>query len=98
MLFVWTQDHELAFSTLKQALSSAPVLALPDFSKTFCVETDACNNGVGAVLLQDGHPLAYISKPLGPKTLKAFLPMKRSTLLSSLLMINGNLICCMVSL
>lgn len=68
VLFVWTQDQELAFATLKQALSSAPVLALPDFSRQFCIETDACKNGVGAVLIQDGHPLAFISKPLGVKT------------------------------
>jgi transposase InsO family protein len=68
VLFVWTSDHDLAFTTLKTALSSAPVLAIPDFDKTFCIETDACATGVGAVLLQDGHPLAFISKPLGPKT------------------------------
>lgn len=34
----------------------------------FAIETDACHNGVGAVLMQSGHPLAYVSKPLGVKT------------------------------
>jgi hypothetical protein len=67
-LFVWTDEHETAFQTLKEALTEAPVLAVPDFSKKFCIETDACKSGVGAVLMQEGHPLAYISKPLGPKT------------------------------
>jgi hypothetical protein len=43
-------------------------LALPNFSKQFQVETDASDLGVGAVLMQEGHPLAYISKALGPRT------------------------------
>jgi hypothetical protein len=68
VLFVWTSVHTEAFTALKHALMSAPVLAVPDFSKTFCIETDASNRGVGAVLQQDGHPLAFISKPLGPRT------------------------------
>ena len=66
-LFVWTSEHQLVFDTLKQALCSAPVLGIPDFSKVFAIETDACQTGVGAVLLQNGHPLAYVSKPLGIK-------------------------------
>ncbi|WVZ83780.1 hypothetical protein U9M48_030885 [Paspalum notatum var. saurae] len=56
-----------AFQALKQALTQAPVLALPDFTKPFTVETDAFDKGIGAVLQQDGHPIAYISKALGPK-------------------------------
>lgn len=67
-MFVWTSEHSSAFSALKQAISQALVLAVPDFSETFYIETDASNRGVGAVLLQKGHPLAFISKPLGPKT------------------------------
>ena len=63
----WTDVEQQAFVLLKQALVSAPVLALPDFSKTFVVETNACDVGVGAVLMQDGHPLAYVSKALGPR-------------------------------
>jgi hypothetical protein len=43
----------------------APVLALPDFAVPFTVETDACKRGVGAVLSQKGHPVAYLSKALG---------------------------------
>ena len=46
---------------------SAPVLAVPDFSKTFVLETDTCKDGVGAVLMQQGHPVAYLSKALCPK-------------------------------
>lgn len=53
-LFVWTSEHDTAFQSLKTSLCSAPILALPDFSKQFCIETDASKYGVGAVLLQDG--------------------------------------------
>jgi hypothetical protein len=66
-LFIWTSDHTIAFNTLKECLSSAPILALPDFKQQFCIETDASNFGVGAVLLQNGHPLAFLSRALGPK-------------------------------
>lgn len=65
--FVWTDDTQTAFSLLQQRLISASVLQLPDFSKPFVIDTDACEYGVGAVLQQGGHPIAYMSKPLGPK-------------------------------
>lgn len=67
-LFVWTSSHQAAFEALKSALVSTPVLALPDFSKPFQLQMDACDSGVGAVLLQEGHPLAFVSKSLGPCT------------------------------
>lgn len=56
-----------AFVTLKTALTSTPVLALPNFAKPFTVECDASNGGLGAVLSQDLHPIAYLSKSLSPK-------------------------------
>lgn len=65
--FSWTNLQEEAFQQLKQALTIAPCLALPDFSIPFHIETDASAKGVGAVLMQSGHPLAYISRALGPK-------------------------------
>lgn len=66
--YKWTQETELAFQQLKQALVSALVLALPGFSKPFTVETDASDSGIGAVLSQDKHPIAFVSKALGPRT------------------------------
>jgi len=67
-IFLWTTVHDQAFQALKEALISAPVLALPDFTKPFCVETDASGTGIGAVLTQAGHPLAYLSKTLSPRS------------------------------
>jgi hypothetical protein len=67
VLFLWTSVHEKAFQTLKQALMTTPVLAIPDFSKPFIIETDASDVGIGVVLMQGGHPLAFLSKAFGPK-------------------------------
>jgi len=67
-MFVWIDLQEQAFVALKQTLTSAPVLALVDFSKPFSVETDASGTGIGAVLMQNGHPLAYLSRALGPRS------------------------------
>jgi hypothetical protein len=68
-IFVWTSIHDTAFQTLKQALSSAPVLALPNFHKPFSMETDASGKGIGAVLQQDNYRLAFVSKALGATNL-----------------------------
>jgi hypothetical protein len=65
--FVWTKEANVAFQTLKQAMSTTLVLALPDFQQPFVVETDASDQGLGVVLLQQGRPLAYLSKALGVK-------------------------------
>jgi hypothetical protein len=67
-LFVWTPSHQQAFEALKSSLVSALVLALSDFTKPFQLQTDACDTGVSAVLLQDGHPLAFVTKALAPRT------------------------------
>ena len=48
-------------------MTTTPVLALPDFQAQFTVETDACIDGIGAVLMQNGQPIAYLSKALGEK-------------------------------
>lgn len=65
--FQWTPLTEEAFQLLKQALIQAPVLAIPNFSKQFVMETDASDQGLGAVLMQEEHPVAYLSKSLCPK-------------------------------
>ena len=66
-LGVWTPLHDQVFLALKHALVSAPVLAMPDFSPSappFEVVCDASVSGLGAVLLQSGHPIAYESRKL----------------------------------
>jgi hypothetical protein len=62
--FLWTEQATAAFLALKSAMTSTPVLQLPNFHKQFVVETDACDLGIGAVLTQEQHPIAFLSKPL----------------------------------
>jgi hypothetical protein len=64
--FLWTDQPTHAFSQLKQAMVSAPVLALPDFTEMFILETDACDLGIGAMLMQRDDPMTFLSKTLGP--------------------------------
>ncbi len=71
--FAWTEDCQKSFATLKQCLTSTPVLAYPSLDQAFVVETDASILGLGAVLsqvlsqLQQDelyHPVAYASRSL----------------------------------
>lgn len=66
--FVWSAEVNQAFQALKHALTSTPVLALPNFQQGFTIETDASDIGIGAVLSQNQHPVAFVSKALGPRT------------------------------
>jgi Reverse transcriptase (RNA-dependent DNA polymerase)/RNase H-like domain found in reverse transcriptase/Integrase zinc binding domain/Chromo (CHRromatin Organisation MOdifier) domain/Aspartyl protease len=67
----WTESMQAAFDELKKVLTSAPCLALPDPDGEFEVTTDASEDAkaVGAVLMQNGHPVAYESTKLNPHQL-----------------------------
>ncbi|KAL0388132.1 UNVERIFIED_CONTAM: Retrovirus-related Pol polyprotein from transposon.6 [Sesamum radiatum] len=60
----WTVACEDAFKLLKQAISSQPVLKLPQFDRPFEVQVDASDRALGGVLVQDKHPVAFESRKL----------------------------------
>jgi hypothetical protein len=65
--FSWGTRQENAFNMLKDKLTRAPLLQLPNFNKTFELECDASGIGLGCVLLQEQKPVPYFSEKLsGP--------------------------------
>ena len=64
--FCWNDKAAEAFHGLKRAITSQPVLVLPNFDMPFEIETDASGVGIGAVLSQQKHPIAYFSKKMSP--------------------------------
>lgn len=70
--FQWSQEAQVAFDQLKKKMTEAPILVSPDFSIAFTVETDAFALAMGAVLMQNSHPISYYSKVLCPRLQCAF--------------------------
>ena len=67
--FLWTDKCQEAFQGIKHDLTHAPVLKSPDLNQPFELVTDACDEGIGAVLLQDKRPVAFESRKLIPAEL-----------------------------
>ncbi|XP_044489106.1 uncharacterized protein LOC123213696 [Mangifera indica] len=64
VVFKWEDVHDRAFNILKEKLTNAPLLCLPNFDKIFEVECDVSGIGIGDVLMQDFKPIAYFSEKL----------------------------------
>jgi transposase InsO family protein len=62
--WAWTSIHQTAFTKIKEVLSQEVLLAFPNFSKPFHVYTDASDNQLGAVIMQEDKPLAFYSRKL----------------------------------
>ena len=64
--FRWDKDAKRFFEQLKTLMTPMPVLAASDFMKTFILECDTSRTGLGVVLMQDRHPIAFESWKLKP--------------------------------
>lgn len=68
--FRWTEAAEEAFTKLKHAMTITPMHALPNFTKTFIIDSDVFGVGIGVVFMQESRPPAFTSKALSPLHLK----------------------------
>jgi hypothetical protein len=60
--FVWSDECKESFQTLKEKLTTTPVLAVPETGKDYTVYCDASKNGLGCVLMQDRKVIAYVTR------------------------------------
>jgi hypothetical protein len=60
--FIWSETCQNSFDELRKKLTTAPVLALPNIHKSFDIYCDASKQGLGCVLMQEGHVIAYGSR------------------------------------
>jgi len=68
--FKWSSTADQAFEALKITLTTTPMLTIPNFATPFVLEIDASGYGIGVVLSQNKHPIAYFSKKLSPRMQK----------------------------
>ena len=77
--FEWRHEQQQAFEAIKRAVSDAPTLKYYDVNRPVTVECDASSVGLGAVLLQDGQPVAFASRSLS-KTERNYAPLEAEAL------------------
>jgi hypothetical protein len=59
--FVWSKECQASFEELRKWLTTAPILAMSDIHKSFDIHCDASRQGLGCVLMQEGHVIVYAS-------------------------------------
>ena len=62
----WTEEHQQSFDKMKRIIARKAMLTFPDFNKPFHVHADASDNQLGAVISQEGAPIAFYSRKLIP--------------------------------
>lgn len=75
--FSWDEEAQTAFDKLKTAMFEPPILVLPNFQKPFVIECDASGEAIGAMLMQEGRPLAYFSQALKGQSLRLSIYEKK---------------------
>ena len=68
--YIWSNKCEASFKTLKELLTNAPILVVPEGNHDLVVYTDACGSGLGAILMQKDRVVAYASRKLRPNEVR----------------------------
>jgi hypothetical protein len=83
--FIWTDESQKAFDHMKEVMGTCPVLALLDLTLPFVLECDASDEGIGAVLMQGGHPIVFESRKLSqPERLYSIYDMEMLAIMHAL--------------
>ncbi len=62
--YKWTDEHQKNFDAIKRVIGREVLLAYPDFNAPFQIHTDACKTQIGAVISQNGKPIAFYSRKM----------------------------------
>ena len=62
--FRWTEEAQVSFDQMKKVMRIFPILAVPNFSQPFLLECDTFKEGIGAIMMQNCHPIAFESRKL----------------------------------